>query len=295
MTVIAATPTYTAGAYRPPQWSQAAMVAITQTPSQGQANSGAFDANGVLSTSGSTAVTYVFDAVLLLDHEQRLEKTQHPVQTGAVISSHAYLMPARVSLDVGMSDVMDSYSSSTTGLGTLSPTGSIMPANVAPFNGASSKSVSAYQTVLQLQSARQPLTVTTRLRTYTNMVITSVAPQESAKTIAGLRMRVDFEQIFTASTVSSPVSARPDVTQNTALGVVNPAPISTATQSQFQVLTPGPNTSVSSPLTTPAQLPGNPGYAVPDQQGFISIPGMGPVQVPGAGTYSSEPGQQALP
>lgn len=202
--------------------------------------------------TATPSITYVFDAVLLLDHEQRLEKTAHPVQTGGVISSHAYVMPARVSLDIGMSDVMDAYSTSTGLANNASSTGgSVTPASTATFTGnpyggsGKGKSVSAYQTMLTLQAQRVPLTVVTRLRTYNNMVVTSVAPQESGKTVAGLRMRVDFEEIFTASTTTAPASARPDSTATTGLGTVNPSPVPAATQMQFSPNVP----SFSSPQT----------------------------------------------
>jgi uncharacterized membrane protein YgcG len=179
--------------------------------------------------------------VLELEHEQRLEKTRHPVQTGADLSSHAYLMPPRVVMYVGMSDAMAAYASGANNANTTSAT----PNTVTPFSGGStSKSVNAYQTMITLQAARSPLTVTTRLRTYTNMLITAISPREDFKTITGLKMRVEFEQIFTATTSTSvtgsasiaslsAVSARPDATQQTGLGQVNSGALSSTTAAQF--------------------------------------------------------------
>ena len=275
----------TAGLYRPPQWSNGpAMVSITQVPVQGQGNSGFTTVDGVptLGGSASTQTTYVFDAVLDLEHEQRLEKTHHPVQTGADISSHAYLMPARLVMYVGMSDAMDAYSN---GQNNVNSAGNASPDTVAPFTGASSsKSVNAYQTMIALQAARQPLTVTTRLRTYTNMMVVGVSPREDYKTITGLRMRVEFEQIFMASTMAGSTTAsqpalnvRPDTAAPSGLGQVNPSSVSSTTQQQFQY----------------PQGTGN-------GQPYISSTGEKfyyptTTSVPGAGAYSSTPGQQALP
>jgi hypothetical protein len=204
--------------YRPPQWNGPAMVSVTVPPQNTSTN----DTSGSASPSVTQQLTYVFDAVLTLDHEQRLEKTRHPVQTGADISSHAYLMPAQLSLYIGMSDAMAAYASSLTGATT-------------PFTGSPSKSVSAYLTMINLQASRIPLTITTRLRTYKNMIITSVAPHEDSKTITGLRMRIDFEQIFTAAIASQPVSARPGDTDSTGLGQVNTQPPSASVNNQFGV------------------------------------------------------------
>ena len=278
----------TAGLYRPPQWSNGpAMVSITQVPVQGQGNSGFTTVDGVptLGGSASTQTTYVFDAVLDLEHEQRLEKTHHPVQTGADISSHAYLMPARLVMNIGMSDAMDAYS---TGQNDTNSAGNANPNTVAPFTGtSSSKSVNAYQTMITLQAARQPLTVTTRLRTYTNMMVVGVSPHEDYKTITGLRMRVEFEQIFMASTMSGgttasqpALNARPDTAPPAGLGQVNPGSVSSTTQQQFQYPQQGTGTGNGQP------------YISSTGEAFYYPP---TTSVPGAGAYSSTPGQQALP
>ena len=224
-------PSTPSGPWYPPQWSNSpAMVSITATI-QGQTTSTYFDAGtpgttpvvnsagvpiaGALSTqTQNVSTTYVFDAVLSLEHDQRLVTTEHPIQTGADISSHAYLMPAHLVLYVGMSDVMASY---------------------GPWSGNPSKSVAAYQQMIALQASRLPLTVVTRLRTYTNMVILSISPREDSRTITGLRMRVEFAQIFTASTAAVPNSARVNDTASTGLGTINATPVKTAVQNQFGV------------------------------------------------------------
>ena len=272
------------GLYRPPQWSSGpAMVSITQVPVQSNGSSfTTVDGVPTLSGSGSTQTTYVFDAVLELDHEQRLEKTHHPVQTGAAISSHAYLMPARLAMYVGMSDAMDAYSS---GQNNKNNADSANPNTTTPFTGtSSSKSVNAYQTMIALQAARQPLTVTTRLRTYTNMMVVGVSPREDHKTITGLRMRVEFEQIFMASTMLSgsttasqpALNARPDTAAPAGLGQVNPSAVAKVTQQQFQY-----------PQGTGAGQP----YTASTGEAFY-YPTT--ASVPGAGSYSSVAGQQGL-
>lgn len=160
---------------------------------------------------------YVFDAVIELSHEQELELTHHPVQSGASISDHAYIMPARLTLDVGMSDAMDSYEQPDT------------------WSGSTSKSVAAYQTMLALQQARIPLALTTRLRSYSNMFIRSVNPRDTSKTYLGLRMSVVFEQIIIASITILSVSSRPQDTNSTLLGTVNPLPPSTSLTDQNNI------------------------------------------------------------
>lgn len=280
------------GAYAPAQWSAVpAQVSITVPPQPGSTSVTAPD-NGASLPGASASLdnysaaasqnalnaasytVYVFDAVLSIDHNQTLEKTKHPVQTGADISSHAYLMPASVTLDIGMSDVMAAY----TGV-------NAQGISASAFSGSASKSVSAYQTLLQLQASRSLLTVTTRLRTYTNMLITSLPPREDYRTITGLRCRVEFEEILTGSVSTSPVTARPDATQSNGLGVVDPSTVPASTEAQFSVTPVAPDTSTTNPLTTPAQLPPLPDINGPDSVG--SLYNIGTVN--GAGSYSSSP------
>lgn len=203
--------------WRPPQWKQAMPQTVfivfpgLGTPPQYSNNS----SSNV--TLPQDITFYVFDAVILEEHQQRVETTDHPVQTGASFSDHAYVVPARLVLDIGMSDAMQPYF------------------NPSTWQGSTSKSVSAYQTMLAMLFARVPLTVTTRLRTYTSMVVESLTPQESARTFSGLRMRVEFKQIFMATIVSTATSARPQDSSTTNLGQLSAAPPTAAQIAQNNI------------------------------------------------------------
>jgi len=133
----------------------------------------------VVSPKNTSEKNYFFDAYLKIDHERRLTVTEHPVQTGANISDHAYLMPATVVMEIGMSDAMDAYES-------------------GQFQGDTSKSVSAYKTLERLHEARIPLTVVTRLGKYENMIIEHIHAPDEAKTQYGLKVTVTFKQIIMA-------------------------------------------------------------------------------------------------
>jgi hypothetical protein len=194
------------GPWRPPQWNDLSqLVAITvNTPSlRTTSSSTAQDpaTGNVVKTVNetdqkSTSTTYYFDAVMRLEHAQELTATKHPIQTGASLTDHAYLQPARVILEVAMSDVMD---------------------RVAPnlFTSNSSKSVSAFQTMLDVQAGRQPITLVTRLKTYNNMLILDHRAVEDHTTVRGARMMLRLEQIFVAALAQNTVSARPNQTNTT--------------------------------------------------------------------------------
>lgn len=243
-----------------------------------------------LSTTVSAQQTYVFDAVLGLEHEQALTKTHHPVQTGASVSSHAYIEPARLVMYVLMSDVVGQYVASNQ---TSAP-------YVQSWAGNKSKSVAAYQQMLKLQALRTPLTVTTRLRTYSSMLILRVAPQEDARTITGARFRLEFEQLFVANTQANPSSVRPNDTDSTGLGAVNTQPPTTTIDNQYGVDAYGTSGSAAvlppdlNNGTTPAISDGIPGYLSQPSgpYGIVTFTPENPnsitaTNVPGAGNYSS--------
>ena len=228
-------------------------------------NVNAVDTNAATNAS---AVSYVFDAVLSLEHDQTLVKTNHPVQNSVSVSSHAYIQPAEVVMYVLMSDVVPQYAATAQ---TTTP-------YIQPWTGNPSKSVSAYKQMLNLQSLRIPLTVVTRLRTYTNMLIMKVSPREDEKTTTGVRFRVEFGQLFVASTQVAPASVRPNDTQSTGLGaqgVQQPAP---TINNQFGVNTTSTTINADG-MESNVQNPG-PSTAA-------NIPFIAPVNIPGAGAYSS--------
>ena len=118
---------------------------------------------------------YLFDAVFSAAHELSLSVTDHPVQSGAAVADHAYLQPETVTLSVGMSDAM-------TAAGTLA-------------GESGERSVSAYQKLLELARARRPLTLVTRLETYSNMLIQTVSAEETADSMNALRAEITLKRL----------------------------------------------------------------------------------------------------
>lgn len=222
------------GPYRPDLWQNAPLVTLTvpggstSTFTQsgdsaaqiGQAGT-VFRVNsiGQTGTAPLPDTVYVFDAVIRTEHQQRIEKTQHPIQTGANISDHAFIMPARVVLEIGMSDAMDSF----------------IPGQ---WTGDNSKSVNTYQTLLSIAKARQPLTVTTRLNVYTNMLLTDISTPDTVETQFGLRSSVVFEELLTGTVTTQTVSARNDLTGVTNLGTKQALPVSSSILQQNEVTKP---------------------------------------------------------
>jgi hypothetical protein len=214
--------------YRPPEWSYSPQLvslsanvpstvsSIVSTTSSAAITSTEGDLLGfgtpnapVLTQNNTTAftpVTYFFDAVLRLHHEQRLHATEHPVQNGAAISDHAFILPSRVTLEVQFSDAMDSYLS-------------------GQYTGYRSKSVSAYQTFLNLRNLRIPLILTTRLDTYFNMLLEEIISDEDERTTYSWKGRLTLKQIFTATVQTQTPNGRPNQLTQTAPGASTPQPV----------------------------------------------------------------------
>lgn len=133
---------------------------------------------------------FFFDAIIRTEHNSDLKITSHPVQTGANITDHSFLEPAVLVMEIAMSDAMDS----------------LVPNQ---FTGKYTKSVSAYQVLSDLQADRIPLSVTTRIRTYQNMLIETINVPDDVKTLNGLRCTVTLKEVFVVEVARAKVSARP--------------------------------------------------------------------------------------
>ena len=146
----------------------------------------------------------VFDAVFKEDHTSNLTMTDHPVETGASLTDHAFIEPAEVSFEIGVSD-------------SAIRTGSF---------GTGSRSVRAYQELLRLQKRRVPMTVVTRLRTYRNMLISSIIAPRDFATMHALKATIMMREIMIGRTdtvtVSPRASAQPQKTGSTNGGARQP-------------------------------------------------------------------------
>lgn len=204
------------GPWRPPQWNnQKQLFSVTANLPSGSGSSSSSVSSGSgtvqtpsdLSSLGNspatTATTYFFDGVLREEHFQELRKTEHPVQSGSSITDHAYLMPARLVAEIIMSDAQAAFQN-------------------GQFTSDPSKSISAYQVLLNIQSLRTPLSVVTRLNSYTNMFIESLRAPDTYQTRFGLRCTVVFAQIIVGTVTTTAPSERPNQTNNTPQGPQTP-------------------------------------------------------------------------
>lgn len=112
--------------------------------------------------------------------------TNHPVETGAAISDHAFRMPAEIEMRCGWSDSGN-------------------------YQGYSQV---IYRSLLAKQNARQPFTAVTGKRTYRNMVIQSIDVLTNGASEYALMVRVVLREVIIVSTQS--VSAASSANQSDA-------------------------------------------------------------------------------
>lgn len=133
---------------------------------------------------------FVFDAIFSTDYLHNLSITDHPVQTGANISDHAYEEATVLTFEIGMSDVMEGFKE-------------------GQFSKGITRSISAYSIIREMQSQRIPITVVTKFGSYTNMMVETLAVPDDVITAEGLRATVVLKQIFVVNVNTVKISERP--------------------------------------------------------------------------------------
>ena len=197
----------------------------------------------VNSDGTKTTTAYVFDTVIQIEHDQDGVVTNTPVLTGVSLNDHFYLLPMHVTAELAMSDSMQSFT-------------------VGQFSSGASRSVSAYQTLLNIQAQKQFVSLATRFAIpalsayYAQMLIVSIRAQEDQQTRYAGRFWVTFQQIITANVPynqnqttanydPSTDSTRPQSTANTTIGPVLPGSVSQSIQQNNNIANAPVNANLS--------------------------------------------------
>lgn len=120
----------------------------------------------------------VFDAVFEETHEAELEVTDNPVETGVVVSDHAFMKPLKVTLSAGVSDT---------------------PLEIGaddPFASDAGRSRRAYELLTELQKRAEPFDLQTGLRLYSNMICTSVRTSQDKDSSEALLFTAELREVL---------------------------------------------------------------------------------------------------
>ena len=152
------------------------------------------------------------DCAIEESHMDQLVITEHPVETNASITDHAYKRPVEVTLRYGWSN-----SSQLTGgiLGQLT-SGLIAPIGLISGNVTANYIIQVYQQLQQLQNQRQPFQIVTGKRTYQNMLMASLGVVTDASSEEALMVTAVCREVIIVSTTVTQVSnsnmSQPDKT-----------------------------------------------------------------------------------
>lgn len=120
--------------------------------------------------SGPSIGPVFFDAVFSTTHEANVTITTQPVEIGANIADHAYVEPDTVTMEIGMSDAFE--------------------------DAGSNHSVNAYNMLRSVMEAREPISLYTRLKSYTNMMVVSISVTDDYTTSTALRASIMLQKIL---------------------------------------------------------------------------------------------------
>lgn len=120
----------------------------------------------------------VFDAVFEETHEADLEVTDNPVETGGVVSDHAFMKPLRVKISAGVSD---------TPLAVVTDD---------PFASDAGRSRRAFELLTELQKRAEPFDLQTGLKLYENMVCTSIRTSQDKDSSGALLFTAELREVI---------------------------------------------------------------------------------------------------
>ena len=124
----------------------------------------------------------VFDAVFEETHEAELEVTDNPVETGVVVSDHAFMKPLKVTLSAGVTDTP------------------LVVGTDDPFASDAGRSRRAYELLTELQKKAEPFDLQTGLKLYENMVCTSVRTSQDKDSSGALLFTAELREVIVVYT-----------------------------------------------------------------------------------------------
>lgn len=146
---------------------------------------GAALVGGLLSGQPGTVITgrnmggLQFAVVVEEQHEDKLTITEHPVEQGAKVNDHAYVMPAMLTIRAGVSDA-----------------------------GGVGKAREMYEKLLDMMRKREPFDIVTGKRLYENMLLENVSTSTDSQSEHSLIVTAQCREVIIVRTQVSSVPPR---------------------------------------------------------------------------------------
>jgi len=139
----------------------------------------------------------VLDAVISETTTSNVRITRNPVELGADINDHSIIEPKEYSLEAVVSD------SPLFGLGALSQIGSLVTSS--GFFGSSSedsrtRSQAAFDSLIAIQEASEPISIQTGLKQYNNMLISNITVTQDKDKSRAIFFTAKLTEVILTST-----------------------------------------------------------------------------------------------
>lgn len=144
---------------------------------------------------------YVFDAYLRMNTHTSTTITQNPVETGSVISDHAYDNPTIFTFEIGMTDTAQG--------------------KIFGQFGFLDRGVNAYKLLEGWRKSKTLCTLNGKYGYYDNVLIQDINTQDDYTTSNGMKAIVTLQQVIITSTQMVKVSSAEFYTNNTNRGLQN--------------------------------------------------------------------------
>jgi len=129
------------------------------------------------------------DVMVEETHASELHTTEHPIETGALITDHSFMRPLEVVLRCGWSNSNFRV-----------PVGSLV---LDPGVPGKDYVTQVYSQLLALQKARKPFSILTTLRQYPNMLMTSLEVSRDQRTSQVLVVSASCREVIIVNTKST--------------------------------------------------------------------------------------------
>lgn len=158
----------------------------------------------------------VFDLLLSEDHALESEVTQHPVENGATVSDHIRNLPRKGSLTgfVTNHPLNQNYQLPASFLEKLAPSSTVQSyvqgilgnyglrkpigptaADYDALQRPANRAATVWELFKALWASRQPVTISTGLEKYRDVVVTKVSTRRNSSTGDALEFDVEFQEI----------------------------------------------------------------------------------------------------
>lgn len=121
-----------------------------------------------------------FDAIIREEHSRDAIITDNPVENGSEVTDHMQILPSKLVLEIGVSDLIQA--------GERSP------------SGAGTKSASTWENLEKLQDSREPFNVSTGLKLYKNMQIENMVTSRDRNTGKALPATLTLKELIIIET-----------------------------------------------------------------------------------------------